>query len=89
MVKRRSKLEIMLDVLRVVHDGISKPTRIMYNANMSWNPTQRVLEKLIDEGHILVEEKPSKQRAKKRYYITEKGLNILRYFKGAERLIEI
>ena len=89
MSNRRSKLEIMLKVLSAVHDGVDKPTRIMYAANMSWNPTQQVLNKLLDEGHLEVIEEPSNLRAKKRYRITEKGLNVLRYFKGAEELIKI
>jgi predicted transcriptional regulator len=89
MSARRSKLEIMLNVLGAIEKGIDKPTRIMYSANMSWNPTQKVLDKLIKEGHILVTEEYSTQRAKKRYVITEKGRNVLKYFKGAEELINI
>lgn len=89
MSARRSKLEIMLNVLGAIEKGIDKPTRIMYSANMSWNPTQKVLDKLIKEGHILVTEEYSTQRAKKRYVITEKGRNVLKYFKGAEELISI
>jgi predicted transcriptional regulator len=87
--ERRSKLEIMLTVLEAVKSGIDKPTRIMYAANMSWNPTQRVLKKLVSEGHLEVIEEPSVQRAKKRYLITEKGASVLRYFRGAEELINI
>jgi len=79
----------MLTVLGAVKSGIDKPTRIMYSANMSWNPTQRVLKKLVSEGHLEVIEEPSVQRAKKRYLITEKGASVLRYFRGAEELITI
>ncbi len=89
MSARRSKLEIMLNVLGTIERGIDKPTRIMYSANMSWNPTQKVLDKLVKEGHILVTEEYGTQRAKKRYVITEKGKNVLTYFKGAEELISI
>lgn len=89
MSARRSKLEIMLTVLGAVKSGIDKPTRIMYAANMSWNPTQRVLKKLVSEGHLEVIEEPSVQRAKKRYIITEKGVSVIRYFRGAEELINI
>jgi predicted transcriptional regulator len=87
--ERRSKLEIMLTVLGAVKSGIDKPTRIMYTANMSWNPTQKVLKKLVAEGHLEVIEEPSVQRAKKRYIITEKGASVIRYFRGAEELIHI
>ncbi len=89
MSERRSKLEIMLTILDAIKSGVDKPTRIMYAANMSWNPTQKVLQKLVSEGHLEVIEEPSVQRAKKRYLITEKGANVLRYFKGAEELISI
>ncbi len=89
MSERRSKLEIMLTVLGAVKSGIDKPTRIMYAANMSWNPTQKILKKLVLEGHLEVIEEPSIQRAKKRYIITEKGASVIRYFRGAEELINI
>lgn len=89
MSERRSKLEILLTVLRAVKSGVDKPTRIMYAANMSWNPTQRVLKKLVSEGHLEIIEEPSVLRAKKRYVITEKGASVIRYFKGAEELISI
>ncbi len=89
MSERRSKLEIMLTVLSAVKSGINKPTRIMYAANMSWNPTQKVLKKLVEEGHLEVIEEPSVQRAKKRYIITEKGASVIRYFRGVEELINI
>ena len=87
--ERRSKLEIILTVLRAVKSGIEKPTRIMYEANMSWNPTQKVLKKLVAEGHLEAIEEPSNKRAKTRYIITEKGSNVIRYFREVEELISI
>ena len=89
MSERRSKLEIMLKVLKAIRDGETKPTRIMYAANMSWNPTQQVLKKLVGEDLIRVTEKPGSKRAKKRYGLTEKGSNVLRYFEGARALVNI
>jgi predicted transcriptional regulator len=89
MSNRRSKLEITLDVLKAVRDGGDKPTRIMYVANMSWNPTQELLERLVMEGHLDVTEERTEKRSKKRYVITEKGLNVISYLRGAEALINI
>ncbi len=89
MSNRRSKLEITLDVLKAVRDGVDKPTRIMYVANMSWNPTQELLERLVMEGHLDVTEERTEKRSKKRYVITEKGLNVISYLRGAEALINI
>jgi predicted transcriptional regulator len=79
----------MLKVLEAIRDGVDKPTRIMYAANMSWNPTQEVLAKLVEEGLIWVTDEPGGRRSKKRYKITEKGANVIRYFNGAKALINI
>lgn len=89
MSERRSKLEIMLKVLEAVREGVNKPTRIMYAVNMSWNPTQEVLAKLVEDGLIQVTEEPGGRRSKKRYEITEKGANVIRYFQGVKALINI
>jgi predicted transcriptional regulator len=89
MSKRRSKLEITLDVLKAVRDGVDKPTRIMYVTNMSWNPTQELLERLVMGGHLEVTEERTEKRSKKRYVITEKGLTVISYLRGAEALINI
>lgn len=79
----------MLKVLEAVKEGVDKPTRIMYAVNMSWNPTQEVLAKLVEDGLIRVTEEPGGRRKKKRYEITEKGANVIRYFQGVKALINI
>lgn len=89
MSERRSKLEIMLKVLEAVREGVEKPTRIMYAVNMSWNPTQEVLVRLVEDGLIRVTEELGGRRSKKRYEITEKGANVIRYFQGVKALINI
>ena len=89
LTQRRSKLDIMMTVLGAIKDGVEKPTRIMYTANMSWNSTQKVFEDLLEQDLIYVTEEPGLKRAKKRYHITEKGLNVLQYFEGAKLLIRV
>ncbi|UCH57373.1 MAG: hypothetical protein JSV18_00140 [Candidatus Bathyarchaeota archaeon] len=89
LAQRRSKLDIMMTVLRSIRDGMDKPTRIMYAANMSWNSTQKVFEDLLRQDLIFVTEEPGQKRAKKRYHITEKGLNVLQYFEGARALLKV
>ena len=91
MTRRRSKLEIYLDVLRVIKGGVRKPTRIMYGANLSWKPLQQVLQSLLDQG-LIVEIDVSDggdKRTTNHYEITQKGENVLRYFDRARRLIEL
>ena len=89
MSMRRSKLDIVLNVLSVVRDGVDKPTRIMYAANLSWRPTQSILESLVQQDLLTEVENTGSKRSKKNYVITEKGLNIIKYFEGARDLIDL
>ena len=88
-VKRRSKLDIMLAVLSTVRNGERKPTKIMYAANMSWNLTQRVFNDLVEQQLLDYEEIPGQKRSTKRYNLTEKGRNVLKYFEGAKALLNV
>ena len=83
--QKRSRLEIHLDVLRVICAGIRKPTRIMYGANLSWIPLGKILESLLDQD-LIAQEEDHKHTI---YHITEKGRNVLQYFGEAMELIEI
>ena len=88
MSSRRSKLEIQLEVLKAVREGVDKPTRIMYAANMSWNPVRKILDSLVDGGLLSVISNTVGNRAKRRYEITEKGISVLNYFEGAKELVD-
>lgn len=86
---RRSKLEIYLEVLNIIKNGTYKPTRIMYQANISWQPLMKVLGSMISQG--LVDEIDMKKQNRKRdkrtskiYRITLKGEQVINYFKGAK-----
>ena len=73
---RRSRLEIYFDVLKVVKNGIIKPTRIMYKTNLSWFSLQKVFNAMISGGFIREE----RLKKAKRYYITDKGRRALSYY---------
>lgn len=85
MVHKRSKLEIYIDVLKVINKGIYKPTRIMYGSTLSWKPLLKVLDSLLEQG--LVRKDETKKRST--YHVTEKGKNILNYLKEAITLLEM
>ncbi|UCD44321.1 MAG: hypothetical protein JSV27_09340 [Candidatus Bathyarchaeota archaeon] len=89
MSQRRSKLDIVLNVLSAVKDGVDKPTRIMYAANLSWKPTQRILGSLVEQGLLIERRRGGNRRSKTSYRISEKGLSVLRYFDGAKDLLDI
>lgn len=85
MTSKRSKLEIYLDVLRVIKKGTHKPTRIMYRTNLSWKPLMKVLNSLATQGFIVV----INENNHRIYKITEKGKNILKYFDKALESIKL
>jgi predicted transcriptional regulator len=90
-LERRSRLEIYLEVLQIIKGGTSKPTRIMYNANISWQPLMRALGSLINQDlvrEIDVSDTGRKRdkRTTKIYEITMKGEHVVRYFRGAKKL---
>jgi len=89
---RRSKLEIMINVLNVIQDGETKPTRIMYGANLSWNICSEILDSLVSQELIEIIDISESIRKRDRrtntvYNITPKGQNVLRYFHTAKTLM--
>ena len=72
---RRSRLDIYFDVLKTIDNGTDKPTRIMYETNLSWTSLISVFTALINSEFIRAE----KMKTSKRYYIAEKGKNALSY----------
>jgi len=87
--QRRSKLEMTLSLLESVRAGLDKPTRIMYDSNMSWRPTRRMLSLLVDQGFLSEIQDEGDKRSSTRYAITEKGLNVLEYFNEGKKLIDV
>ena len=86
---RRSKLEIRLTMLSSIKQGIDKPTRIMYAANLSWKPTQRILIQLEKQDLIKEIEENDNLKSKKRFEITDKGQAVLKYFEDAKILLPL
>jgi predicted transcriptional regulator len=56
---------------------------------MSWKPVQKVLSRLVANG--LITELTSSERAqsKRRYLITEKGSEIIKYFNDAKDILQV
>ena len=89
MSPRRSKLEIRLKILAAVKQGVDKPTRIMYAANMSWKPVQLMLTHLVEQGLLLEVVNTGSKQSRRRYQITEKGEKILDYFEKAKDILPL
>ena len=88
-VHRRSRLEICLEILRVVKKGVKKPTRIMYAVNVSWNPVIQILELLVSQGFISDIEVKGDKRTTRHYMITQSGLKVLNYLDREKDLLRI
>lgn len=89
MTSRRSKLEIYINILEEIRNGVVIPTRIMYGANLSWKPLQQILKTLVAQELIVEQtDESGDKRTKTSYQLTEKGVNVLRYFNKARELVE-
>ena len=83
-MERRSKLQIYLEILKFLNAGITKPTKLMYNLNISWKPMIRFLSVL--QNLNLVEEKRGDvnvikdKRTWRTFHITDKGRGVLQHF---------
>lgn len=84
---RRSKLEMYIDILKVLSQrGPLKLTHIMYKANVNCSVLKEYLDFLIEQE--LVEEKTV---GKKRivYAISEKGSKVLKYFRELKVMLPV
>jgi len=89
--RRRSKLEVYLEVLEIIKSGTYKPTRIMYGANLSWIPLMKILTSMVSQGLVTEIEAGDRRdkRTTKTYRITQKGVNVLQYFSRAKELLSL
>jgi predicted transcriptional regulator len=72
--KYRRKLQIIADILLIARNG-AKKTRIMYQANLSYDLLKRYLAKTLEGGLISI------NKDEKSYIITEKGKVFLKKYK--------
>ena len=91
MNMRRSKLEMYIDILKVLaRHGPLKLTHVMYKANVNCSVLKQYLDFLIQQN--LVEEQTfRKKRNKTRvvYAITERGRTVLKYFRELNSALQI
>ena len=74
MAERRSKFEIIYDILALIQrEGKIKPTHVLYKGNLSYDRLEKYIGELKDKG--LIEE--FKEKDKTFYRITEQGIRIV------------
>jgi len=91
MTRRRSRLEIQLEILNSLKLGFKKPTRIMYNVNVSWKSLQNSFDNMISQDLIFEIDTSygEDSRTSRIYELTSKGINVLKYFQKAENMYGI
>jgi len=83
---RRSKMEVISDILTEALNGASK-TRIMYQANLNFSRVNRYLPELLEKGLIIKENNP--KGGVVHYRTTEKGKDLLKVLKKAQEFVSI
>ncbi|MCJ7423626.1 winged helix-turn-helix domain-containing protein [Candidatus Bathyarchaeota archaeon] len=84
---RRSKLEMYIDILKVLaHRGPLKLTHIMYKANVNCSVLKEYLDFLTKQN--LVEERNAGER-RVVYAITQRGITVLKYFRELKLVLPI
>ena len=78
-------MQICFNVLEVMKKGVTKPTRIMYSANLSWNTLLEVFILLKSQNLI----KEAYENGYKRYTLTEKGIDALNHYNKAIDILDI
>lgn len=75
MEKKRNRLEIIRDILKVIRErnGRIKPTHILYKSNLSYQMMEEYLDEL-KEKEFIVEKKTKTGRT---FEITAKGMEYL------------
>ena len=80
---RRSKLETYIEIMAAISQGASKPTHVMYRANLAWSSMQEHLEFLLAQGLIM----EKRVGARRRYELTENGYRTLGYFRKVRKAL--
>jgi predicted transcriptional regulator len=78
-------MEMLCETLVVIASGETAPTRVMYQANMSWIETKRCLNILIQRG--LVESRMEQKR--ECFTLTARGLELVRTFNNVRQDLNI
>lgn len=89
MSERRSKFEIIFDILKAIQDrgGRIKPTHLLYKSNLSYKRLQGYMDSLLKKG--LVEKAEEGRKIKKNVIVlTDKGYEFLANYNKVREFTE-
>lgn len=85
MAKKRERLEIIRDILKVISDSRKiKPTRLLYSSNLSPQMFKEYIGELMGKGFIA----EKKEGSSKLYILTPKGMGFLDQYGELEAVIK-
>ncbi|MDD5416993.1 MAG: winged helix-turn-helix domain-containing protein [Candidatus Aenigmarchaeota archaeon] len=86
MKERRTKTQILVDILRLVHrkGGKAKSTHILYGANLSHKRLKMYLDALIENGFLEM----MTERGHIYYRITKKGLQFIVEYRKIQEITD-
>jgi len=87
MSRYRSRLEIIADVLGVVRDGARK-TRIMYQANLSYQLLTRYLKDMLELGLVRIEDEATYELTLKGHELLDRSKEYLERRRELDRRLE-
>ena len=70
-------------------EGVDKPTRIMYAVNLSWDSLVEFVGSLVEHRFLNEIVNTESKRSKKRYKITQKGVDVITYFDKTKNMIDL
>jgi predicted transcriptional regulator len=77
MKQKRESLQVIHDILKAIQIGRTKPTHIMYKANLSHQMLEQYLKELISKALITEQIAPKG----KTYSLTDKGRGYIKEYK--------
>ena len=88
MSPRRSRLELYLDVLRLINDDVKTPNEMTDALGIPPSQMHHIMISVVSQGLVRELDQGSDQPGVC-YEITQKGENVLRYFSQVEGIEEI
>ena len=85
MAKKRERLEVIRDILKVIQNSRSiKPTRLLYASNLSPQMFKDYVDELLNKKFVKSEE----NEGKKTFSLTKKGQDFLMEYKVIENFVD-
>jgi len=86
MPRKRSRLEIVLDILDALAGGPENPTRLATRVNLPYDRLAAILRSLESKGIVRVEEASRSQRSRQ-VILTKKGWELLDTLRSLKRVL--